>query len=124
MTDSPPLAGPVPANLRAFVEVLGDDLVIPFFLRFGGGPLYLSERPGGKGALEDLVGADRVRALAERFGKGHLYRVPINRPWLARRMKADGWSVLAIAREMHVTDVTVRSWLRGRDGRQLRLFDD
>lgn len=111
---------PVPANLRPFTEVLGEELAVSFFLKFGGAPLYLSENPTADGQLATVVGPDNVRALTERLGAGQLPRVPINRRWLARRMHGAGWSVLAIAREMHVTDVTVRGWL-SNDPRPRRL---
>lgn len=117
------MGDPIPANLEPYVDVLGETLAITFFLKFGGAPVYLSENPQGGSDLSQAIGPDKVKALAERLGVGHLYRVPINRKWLARTMKANGWSVLAIARELHVSDVTVRSYLKADDKRQLSFFD-
>ncbi len=114
----------IPANLEPYIEVLGEDLAITFFLKFGGAPAYLSENPREGARLSDVIGADKVRALAETIGVGQVYRVPINKAWIAQRLKARGHSVLAIARELHVSDVTVRSYLRTEDRRQLSLFDE
>ncbi|MEO1987577.1 MAG: hypothetical protein ABGX47_13190 [Martelella sp.] len=117
------MGDPIPANLEPYVEVLGQDLAIDFFLSFGGAPVYLSVRPQAGSDLSQVIGQEKVKALAETLGVGHLYRVPINRRWLARAMKAKGYSVLAIARALHVSDVTVRSYLKDEDKRQLSFFD-
>jgi hypothetical protein len=112
-----------PANLLPYIEILGEDLAIRFFLKFGGAPVYVAGRPQADSELAECVGAEMVAALAKAFGPGQIYRVPINREWIAQRLRARQWSVLAIAREMHVTDVTVRRWLKPVDKRQLTFFD-
>ncbi|AQZ51930.1 hypothetical protein [Martelella mediterranea] len=117
------MGDPIPANLEPYVAVLGEELAITFFLNFGGAPAYLSENPHSSSNLSQVIGPDKVKALAETLGVGHLYRVPINRRWLARAMKDKGYSVLAIARALHVSDVTVRSYLKDEDKRQLSFFD-
>ncbi|MAM10133.1 MAG: hypothetical protein CML23_06655 [Rhizobiaceae bacterium] len=118
------MGDPIPANLEPYVEVLGEELAITFFLSFGGAPAYLSENPRSGSDLSQVIGPEKVKALAETLGVGQLYRVPINKAWIAQRLKARGWSVLAIARELHVSDVTVRSYLRSADRRQLSLFEE
>jgi hypothetical protein len=118
------MAEPVPANLRPYVDALGEELAIKFFLRFGGAPLYIAERPQLLSDLVGCIGVEMVVALARTVGPGHISRVPINRQWIAHRLKANGRSILAIARELHVTDVTVRKWLTPSDARQLSLFSN
>jgi hypothetical protein len=116
------MADHVPANLRPYVDALGEDLAIKFFLRFGGAPLYIAERPQLRSDLVACIGAEMVVALARSTGGGHISRVPIAKEWIANRLSAKRWSVLAIARELHVTDVTVRKWLKPLEGRQLSFF--
>jgi hypothetical protein len=117
------MGDPIPANLEPYVAVLGEELAITFFLKFGGASAYLSENPRAGSDLSQVIGTEKVKALAETLGVGHLYRVPINRRWLARALKARGYSVLSIARELHVSDVTIRSYLKDEDKRQLSFFD-
>ncbi|QND45219.1 hypothetical protein HB780_05545 (plasmid) [Rhizobium lusitanum] len=112
----------VPAHLQPYVHALGEDLAIRFFLRFGGAPLYLAGRPQDRSQLIEFMSAEHVAALAKALGPGHIFRVPINREWIANRLSAKGWKTLAIARELHVTDVTVRKWLKPKDQRQLSFF--
>lgn len=112
----------VPAHLDPYVSVLGPDLAVDFFLTFGGAPIYLADRPQARSQVVGLVGEDKAKALAHRIGSGHV-RVPTAKPWIARRMKANGATVLAIARRLHVTDVTVRSYLADAEPRQFLLFD-
>lgn len=112
---------PVPAHLASYVRVLGPELAVDFFLTFGGAPIYLASRPQARSQVAALVGEEKARALAEHIGAGHV-RVPTAKPWIARRLRAEGSSVAAIARRLHVSDVTVRSYLREADDRQGRLF--
>lgn len=53
-----------PADLEPYVEVLGPELAVMFFLRFGGSEVYCSNRPGRNGRLQALIGPANVRALA------------------------------------------------------------
>lgn len=111
-----------PSNLAAYVEILGEDLAIEFFLQFGGAPVYLAENPKSRSAVATLVGHSNASALAERLGAGHL-RVPIDKRWLAQRLHARGEAVVAIARRLHVADVSVRRYLKAEDSAQLTLFN-
>lgn len=115
------------AQVEPYVRVLGQDLAIEFLLRFGGAELYLSRNPRGTSELAQLVGRDKAGALAvasERLPR----RIPTAKPWIAKVLASRGLSKAAIARKLHVSDVSVRKWLRGspygrnHDGRQLPLF--
>lgn len=99
------------AQVAPWFEVLGEDLIVPFLLGFGGAELRLGRDPKGRSRLEALAGHDRAKALAER---DHLLpaRVPLAKPWIAQVLFARGAPVAEIARTLHVTDITVRKWLR------------
>lgn len=99
------------AQVAPWFGVLGEDLIVPFLLGFGGAELRLARDPRGRSRLEALVGYERAKALAER---DHLLpaRVPLAKAWLAQVLFARGESVAEIARRLHVADITVRAWLR------------
>lgn len=111
----------VPAQLAPYIDVLGLDLGIEFLLKFGGSYIHLSEKPQGRSDVTILIGPEKTIALAKRVGSGSL-RVHTGKPFIARHFQAKGWTTNAIARHLHVTDVTVRGWLKPPDDRQLRLF--
>ncbi|RUS64893.1 helix-turn-helix domain-containing protein [Pseudorhodobacter sp. E13] len=124
MTNSPR----PPAHLEPYVRVLGVDLAIEFLLAFGGAELYLSANPTARSRLVQLVGMDRARALAEALDCLPR-RIPTGKPWIASVWRTQGTSVSEIARKLHVTDVTVRRFLKQNDQqiqrddhRQLRLL--
>lgn len=122
------------AQVETFVRILGQDLAVEFLLTFGGAELYLSPNPRANSELAKLVGVDLAKELyeaSERLPR----RIPTARPWIAKVLAAkqteDGqklYSKSAIARKLHVSDVTVRKWLKGEgaspadDSRQLPLF--
>ena len=102
----------VPANLRPYVDALGLDLACTFFLSFGGAPVYLAENPTESSAVSAVIGKENVIRLAKAMGgAGHLSRVPVDKRFLARYMAGNGWTVLAIARRLLTSDVTIRSYL-------------
>ncbi len=116
-----------PAQVAAYVEVLGIDGAVEFLLAFGGAELYVAANPKGRGEFERRFGAERAAALAavaERLPR----RVPTAKPWIAQVLHTRGLPVAEIARKLHATDVSVRAWLRqavpgdASDKRQLRLF--
>lgn len=99
-----------PAHINAYVTVLGDDLAVEFLLEFGGAELSLSSRPRD-GRLVQLIGKEKAVALAQQAG--HLpRRIPLAKPWVANKLRDRGLSVAEIARKMHVSDVSVRSYLK------------
>lgn len=108
-----------PENLIPYVEALGEEMTIKFLLRFGGSPLYLAANPSSANDVAALVGPDAAKALAKIIGPGQIGRVPIAREWTVRQLKARKWSNIAIARELKITDETVRKLLKRLDDRQI-----
>ena len=113
MTDRPvpPEIPPPPAHVEPYVRLLGAEAAIAFLLAYGGSELYLPQRGAPPAQLSDLVGAEaaaRLCAAGPRLSR----RVPTAKPWLAAVFASRGLSVAGIARTLHVTDVTVRGWLK------------
>ncbi len=99
-----------PAQIDAYVEILGIELAVEFLLAFGGAELYLSKDPKGKSRLEKLVGYERAKALGN-FSDHMQRRVPLVKPWTANYLAWKGYSTAEIARTLHASDVSVRGWL-------------
>ncbi|WP_417691528.1 hypothetical protein [Roseibium sp.] len=100
-----------PAHIAAYVEILGPELAVDFFLAFGGSEVYLSDRPRSSMLLE-LTGPEKAAILAKVLGHGYV-RIPIPKPWIAEVLIGQGLSKAAIARQLHVDQTTVRRWLSG-----------
>ena len=106
-----------PAHLAHYVEVLGVDLAVTFFLRFGGSEIYLpmySQHESRRGEAVALVGAEKLRKLGDEIGAAKT-RVPLANEWIARILAWQGHPAAAIARRIRVSDTTVRRWLNGQD---------
>ncbi len=106
---------PPPAQVRAFVDVLGVDGAVAFLLEFGGAELYLSTKPRPSGRLARAIGVEKAARLAS-HGAHIPRRIPTAKPWIAKVLRARGLSVADIARRLHVSDVSVRGWLKDADG--------
>lgn len=105
-----------PAHIQPYVDVLGADGTVEFLMRFGGAELSLRSNPR-QGQLVDLLGQERAAALAE--AAAHLpRRIPLAKPWLAQQLHEKGLSVAEIARTLHVSDVSVRAYLKSRGPRR------
>lgn len=107
----------VPAQLDAIVEALGVDDTVEFLLTFGGTELYIAPRPTRNGAICKKFGMQKAQALgkvADRLPA----RMPIQKPWIAKVLAANGLTGVEIARKLHVTDYTVRRYLNGSEKRQ------
>ena len=100
-----------PAHVEPYVRLLGEDLAITFFLACGGSRVYLAEKPGAGGLVLEAVGDAGQAALFHEFGPW-IPRVPIPSRWMAARWHEAGVPILEIARRLHVSDNTVRRWLR------------
>ncbi|WP_035898220.1 helix-turn-helix domain-containing protein [Labrenzia sp. DG1229] len=98
----------IPAHIETYVEILGEELAIEFFLRFGGSEQYFSKSPKHSMMLE-LTGLEKLTMLTERLGCGHV-RVPIPKPWIAGCLYFRGASQAEIARRLHVDQRTVGRW--------------
>lgn len=104
----------VPAYLSPYVDILGVDLAVTFFLRFGGSEIYLpmyAEQGARQGEVVNLIGFDNMKSLGEMLGQVKT-RVPLANEWIARTLAWKGQPVAAISRQIRVSDNTVRGWLR------------
>lgn len=116
-----------PAHVEPYVRILGYEAAVTFILEFGGAEIYLplTRTAAARSPVAQRLGVDLVIALAT---AGLPRRVPTAKPWLARVFRSEELRVSEIARRLHVTDVTVRKWLkeaagpRRKDDRQLPLF--
>lgn len=99
------------AQVEPYVEVLGFELAIAFLMQFGGAELYIAKDPKGRGQLEALVGADRVKALGA-IDHRLQRRVPLAKPWLAACLSARGLNIAEIARVLRTSDTSIRKWLK------------
>lgn len=120
VTERPPL----PDQLAAYHQVLGDELTVRLVLVMGGVPLSLSPRPRAACQLVQCVGYDKAVALHDAVGKR--VRIPLPKRWLAKSLAFQEVGVHEIARLMRISDVTVRAYLRDEyaSSRQLDLFGE
>ena len=105
----------VPANLRAFVDVLGVDGALEFLLEFGGATFYMAADPKGGSEIARHIGRDLATALMARLRENSVrgyVRIPTAKPWAAMVLRARRMPIGMIARRLHVSDVTVSGWLR------------
>ncbi|MBS7539748.1 hypothetical protein [Ancylobacter lacus] len=116
---APTLNIDIPAQVEPYVRALGIDGAIAFLLAFGGGPTYIARRPEQNSAVRDVIGEDGIRALATQI-QGRIARVPLAKPWIARVRFAQDVAIVQIARELHVSDETVRKWLVDERAERLR----
>jgi hypothetical protein len=121
-------APPPPAHLEPYVTALGVDAAIELFLAFGGTFLYIPRDPKGRSELVRVLGMEKAQALADLAARTTLpRRLPIGKKWIAQVLKSRGLPEAKIATRLHVSNVTVTSYLRGdqmreRDPRQPDLF--
>lgn len=108
-----------PAHIEPFIRVLGVEEGIRFLLRFGGAELYLTQTPNGRSALAQEFGLENAKLLAE-VAEQLPRRIPIGKEWIANVWSEQGLSDADIARRLHVTDVTIRSWRRKAPFRGIR----
>ena len=98
------------AQVAPYVEVLGAELAVTFLLSYGGAELYLANDPKGRASHEAMMGHDKAKALAAHPGLQR--RIPLAKRWLAAMLDRQGNSTAAIARQIRVSDVSVRRWLK------------
>ncbi|MBO0346022.1 helix-turn-helix domain-containing protein [Roseibium sp. CAU 1637] len=111
-----------PAHIEAYVEILGEDLAVEFFLAFGGTELYFGNSPS-RSMIVKLTGAEKMVMLTERLGVGFI-RIPIPKPWIAAVLIERGLNKAEIARKLHVDQTTVRRWFARKANRnQLSFFE-
>ncbi|MFC3059421.1 helix-turn-helix domain-containing protein [Paenirhodobacter populi] len=113
MSQSPGTSFPKPpAALAPYVEVLGVDLAVEFFLRFGGAELYFPQDRCRGGAATSMIGIEKIAELGDRLCVVKT-RVPLANRWIAEVLAWKGVPTADIARWIRVSDVTVRHWLSG-----------
>lgn len=115
-----------PAQIQPYIDVLGVEDTVKFLLEFGGAELSLRSSPR-RGRVAELFGQEKAAELAD--VAGHLpRRIPLAKPWLAQQLREKGLPVAEIARTLHVSDVSVRAYLkagpprRAPDPRQYKLL--
>ena len=101
---------PVPANLSDYVDILGIELAVNFFLHFGGAQMYIPANPKGRSEMEAFVGTTSACALGKRLGG--IQSIPLAKRWSARVMHARDISTAETARRLRVTESTVRAYIR------------
>lgn len=99
-----------PAHIQPYVDILGVDGTVNFLMEFGGAELSIRSNPR-RGRLVEMLGREKAIALAG--AAAHLpRRIPLAKPWLAQQLRNKDLSVAEIARTLHVSDVSVRSYLK------------
>lgn len=101
----------IPHQIAPYVRALGIEGAVRFFIAFGGAPAYVASNPETRSLMREVIGEEGIRALAREID-GRIARVPLAKKWIARIRFAQNCSILAIARELHVADKTVRGWLK------------
>lgn len=101
-----------PAALAPYVEVLGVDLAVDFFLRFGGSELYFPRDRCHGGAATSMIGVEKIAALGDRLCVAKT-RIPLANRWIAEVLAWKGCPAAKIARWIRVSDVTLRYWFSG-----------
>ncbi len=110
----------VPAHVRPFVEVLGREKAIELFMKFGGTGIYLAKKPQERLEIGSILSVPQIMALTQVLGSGY-HRLPIPKEYLVKYFTlVKGWSVKRIARELHITDMSV--YRNKRDKRQMDMF--
>ena len=107
------IARPMPrptAQVAPDVEVLGAELAVAFLMAFGGAELYLGNQTKGQASHAALLTHDQAKALAANPRLQR--RVPLAKRWLAAMLHWQGNSTAAIARQLRVSDVSARRWLK------------
>ena len=119
-----------PAHVQPYVDALGPEVAVRFFLRFGGTDFYVPRDPKGGSDMAEVLGMPAARALSALAQRTVLpRRVPIPKPWIARYLKfTAGVTRAEICRILHASDTAVGRWLAGvepgflPDDPQLTLF--
>lgn len=100
-----------PAHVEAYVNILGEERALAFFLAFGGAELYIPKSPKGSSRIVAVLGREAADALAV-AGSRLPKRVPMPKRYLARVFFQQGLTVADLARKLHVSDTTVRAYLK------------
>lgn len=100
-----------PAHVAPYVDALGAETAVRFFLAFGGADLYIAKDPKGNAKAVEVIGLDGLRALVVIRDRLQA-RVPLAKPWLAQYLATtEGLSKADIARKLHASVPSVTRWL-------------
>lgn len=105
-----------PAHVEPYVNILGQERALAFFFAFGGAELYIPRNPKASSQLVQLLGREHADALAA-AGPRLPKRVPMPKKYLAQVLFQQGLTVAHMARKLHVSDTTVRAYLKNRSKR-------
>lgn len=109
-----------PANVAAYVDVIGTERALALFLALGGSQIYLSLGSGDRSLAARTIGAENVERLAAAMGYGYI-KVPLARQWIAETLRDAGKSYNEIARVVRADVATVRKWLGPQAPEQFSL---
>lgn len=108
------LAKDAPANLRPYIQALGEDGAEQLFLAFGGSQVYLpkNRKTTERSDLHKFLGAENTERLIDAMDGGGVYiKIPLASVWCAYRMYRRGISENKIARAVRSDVATVRDWI-------------
>lgn len=107
-----------------FIRALGAEKAAKLLLAFGGTEVYVPKSPRAGSQLAGVIGVDGIVALGREMGSGVHFRLPLGKKWLVRYLSDRGESTTAIARQLRMTDGSVRRHRAEapKDGRQLSLI--
>ena len=113
-----------PPEVQPYLEVLGAELAIRFFLEFGGTGLYMPTRATRRGSdIANFLGTEMALALGKKLGSGTI-KIPLAKRWIAQYLRIEkGESISKICRTIHMTETTVRGYVQGRRADRQLSFD-
>lgn len=100
-----------PAHIDAYIEVLGPPLAVRFLIEFGGAPAYFPNEPKGRGEMENMIGADKLRELGQRM-RDNRVELPMPKSWLILALHAEGKTVATICRTLKTSSTNVKRRIR------------
>lgn len=112
------ISRPIPrptAQVAPYVTALGPELAVQFLLAYGGAELYIRKKPSEETEYAEVIGVEGAKALAKAAEDAWIpRRVPLAKGWLIAMLDWQGCSVAEIARQLRISDVSVRKTLKAR----------
>lgn len=104
--------GAVPPSVSEFIDLIGEDKTALLLLKVGGTLAQFSEgRTHDDTLVARAIGREAALTLGQHFGAVPKL-IPMGNKFLARHLRAKGYSVQEIARLIRCTAVSVRSYLK------------
>ncbi|MGO4196752.1 hypothetical protein AB4Z13_15450 [Rhizobium sp. YAF28] len=101
-------------EIGRYIRALGIDNAAEFFLKYGGGPFYVS-RGTPSNAVYKMFGPETASNMFREFGNGQVGRVPLANEFLIPLYASRGLSIVEIGRRLRVADETVRHHLWSKE---------